>query len=142
MQQPIDRNGVRVGDVVAVRRHAERRRRAGQLKAFFDRHRHAVEWSGRLVARDAVVRSARPAPRALVIAHDDGVDDTVVTLDARDEILEQFEAAEFARANELRERAGRCERRLDHRSAAALISSAAGNDLGIAPYFAHASITG
>ena len=66
------------------------RRQAGDVERLLDGHRQAEQWPG-FAARQSVVGILGRLPRPLEIAHDDGVDRLVLSLDARDREIGQLD---------------------------------------------------
>jgi hypothetical protein len=81
-----------------------RRPQRGRLKAVLDREGDAVERPPALALRDCLVCLARALPRGVGVERDDGIELRVQSLDAREVVVEQLDAADLALADRVRER--------------------------------------
>src|SRR6516162_7056199 len=100
VDHPLRRYGCRLGDIVLHRWQAPRRGRARHLIAFLDGHRHAVKGSETLAFLQSSVSCLRPLPRLVAICPDDRVERRIVFINAREEMIEQFERAHLLSADE------------------------------------------
>src|SRR5262249_50585552 len=91
----VDGDGVLRRNVLGVRRHTPRRRQTGHVVGLLDRHRHAVQWSPDLPPGQRAIGGAGARPRAVEIAHDDGIEGAVVLFDPRQVQVEQLETADL-----------------------------------------------
>jgi hypothetical protein len=83
---------------------------ASGFQRVLDRHRHAVQRSPELAARECGIGFARAARRAGSIKRADGVQRRVMACNPREAKLDQLRGADAPRANRCGEFSGACER--------------------------------
>jgi hypothetical protein len=91
------------------------RGQAGHVVALLGGDRHPEQRASGAVLAPLAVERAGALAGALEVAHDDRVERLVQPLDALDVVVEQFEAADAAAADEGGEAAGRQEGEIRHR---------------------------
>ena len=82
--------GVLVGDVVQKQRAGRGGWFAGKVNQVFDCDGNAMQWAAQLAADDFLFREPRLCDGFVGIDADEGVDNSVVLLDARETLVDEF----------------------------------------------------